>query len=430
MDSKNGGNLGEQIKKIVQDAVDSKDFTKLNQDIGRTVNMAVSNINATVNNLVGGNYKGRDNDRTYQNKYGQKYRFGNGGTVYEQNQANQRVNPVSGQTQGYGMIKPMNPIQVRPYGSVSGVVATVFGSIFTFIFSLAILVLGIVGSATGIYTVTNSIIIGLTPLLIGSIYGICKGSSLSNRAKRYKIYVNHLVHRQYCSIKELSTAVGKSEKYVLNDLRKMIRKGMFPQGHIDAEGTCFMLTNDIYQKYIEAEQSYIMRNSDNKEKENGEENPADSQLNKAMQEGKEYLAQIHRANTNLTGVEITRKLTRLEEIIERILKFVSTHPEQLPEIRKFMEYYVPTTLKLLKTYEEFESEPIQGVNIQSAKHEIMNTLDTINEAFIKLFDSLYEASAMEVSADISVLNTVLAQEGLAKDDFQEVINDNKKKWDL
>ena len=93
------------------------------------------------------------------------------------------------------------------------------------------------------------------------------------------------------------------------------------------------------------------------------------------------------------------------------------NPRQLSEINKFMEYYLPTTLKLVTAYKEFDLQPVQGENIRSAKKEIETTLDTINHAFEVLLDSLFEDAAMDIATDISVLETMLAQEGLTKRNF-------------
>ena len=82
-----------------------------------------------------------------------------------------------------------------------------------------------------------------------------------------------------------------------------------------------------------------------------------------------------------------------------------------------MGYYLPTTLKLVNAYREMDAEPIQGENIRSAKHEIEETLDTINYAFENLLDSFYQDKAMDISTDITVLETMLAQEGLTEKDF-------------
>ena len=82
-----------------------------------------------------------------------------------------------------------------------------------------------------------------------------------------------------------------------------------------------------------------------------------------------------------------------------------------------MEYYLPMTVKLLKAYEELDRQPVQGDNIMKSKGEIEDTLDTLNIAFEKLLDNLFQDTAWDVSADISVLNTMLAQEGLTDEGF-------------
>jgi len=86
-------------------------------------------------------------------------------------------------------------------------------------------------------------------------------------------------------------------------------------------------------------------------------------------------------------------------------------------MKKMMSYYLPTTVKLLNVYEELDTQAIQGPNILKSKQEIEQTLDTLNIAFEKLLDDFYQEIAWDVSSDISVLNTMLAQEGLTKSDF-------------
>ena len=96
-------------------------------------------------------------------------------------------------------------------------------------------------------------------------------------------------------------------------------------------------------------------------------------------------------------------------------------PELISDLHKFMDYYLPTTVKLLKAYEELDKQPVEGENIKTAKQEIENTLDTINEAFENLLDSFFRNTAWDVSTDISVLKTMLAQEGLTGNkDFESV----------
>ena len=74
-----------------------------------------------------------------------------------------------------------------------------------------------------------------------------------------------------------------------------------------------------------------------------------------------------------------------------------------------MDYYLPMTVKLLEAYEDMDSQPVQGETIRSSKKEIEDTLDTLNDAFAKLLDSVFQDTAWDVSSDISVLHTLLAR---------------------
>ena len=103
--------------------------------------------------------------------------------------------------------------------------------------------------------------------------------------------------------------------------------------------------------------------------------------------------------------------------MQSVIAEVRIHPEVAPDLQKMMNYYLPTTSKLLNAYRELDKQPIAGENISNTKAEIEQTVDTLNVAFEKLLDSLFADCAWDISSDISVLNTMLAQEGLKEDDF-------------
>lgn len=208
----------------------------------------------------------------------------------------------------------------------------------------------------------------------------------------------------------------------------MIDVGMFPEGHIDDKKSCFMLNNESYEQYLKLLENMRMKEMEeqarNKEEtSNQKQKPEDKysgtdkldpEIRKAINEGRQYVQKIRNANIEIPGEEISRKLDRLEEITGKIFDYIETHPEKFPEIKKFTEYFLPTTLKLVDAYREFDIQPDIGENVSNAKKEIEETMDTINHAFENLFDGLFEAAAMDISTDISVLETMIAQEGLAK----------------
>ena len=196
----------------------------------------------------------------------------------------------------------------------------------------------------------------------------------------------------------------------------MIRSGMFPEGRINEEKTYLLLSDEAYDAYEKYEEGVRLREVERQQRMEAQ-NPILKETRLLIEEGKESIEQIREANEAISGEVISQKLDRLEIILCKIFEYVENHTDELPETRKFMGYYLPTTLKLVNAYREMDAEPIQGENIRSAKHEIEETLDTINYAFENLLDSFYQDKAMDISTDITVLETMLAQEGLTEKDF-------------
>ena len=197
----------------------------------------------------------------------------------------------------------------------------------------------------------------------------------------------------------------------------MIDKKMFLQGHLDEQETCVIVTDEMYQQYLlvqkQAEEREIQEKASREQKEKLPE-----ECRKILEEGNECIRYIRKCNDDIPGEEMSQKLSRLELIITRIFEEVGKNPELAGELRKFMNYYLPTTRKLVDAYRELDQETIISENMAKTKKEIEDTLDTINEAFENLLDSFFEERAMDISSDISVLQTMLAQEGLTGKDFR------------
>ena len=134
--------------------------------------------------------------------------------------------------------------------------------------------------------------------------------------------------------------------------------------------------------------------------------------------GDHYIQAIREANDAIPGEVISAKLDRLEMIVRKIFESVKKHPEQMDEMDKFMEYYLPTTEKLVDAYKEFDALPVKGENVTNSMQEIENTLDTITRAFEQLLDDLFMDTTFDISSDISVLETMLAREGYKEKDFK------------
>ena len=186
-------------------------------------------------------------------------------------------------------------------------------------------------------------------LFLVSLVLFFRGICLRKRTKRFRLYQKVLNERTYCTVKELAAASGQGTKFIVKDLRKMIRAGLFSEGYLDDQETCLMTDYKTYNQYQETMKHTREQQEDEKrEKEKWATREGGAELKAAIDEGKNYIQTIKAANDALPEAEISEKLDQLEDVTGKIFCYVEQHPEKLPEIRKFMSYYMPITLKLVK----------------------------------------------------------------------------------
>lgn len=275
---------------------------------------------------------------------------------------------------------------------------------------------------TGVAFITDLSMAGPLLALTGlNVWLSASGTAMINRIKRFKAYCRTLGDKTHCSLEKLAWSVNKSEKFVLQDLRKMIAKGFFREGHLDREQTCLITSHETFQYY---EQSRLALEQRQKQMID-EASPvasSDPRLQQVLNKGNAYISQIRKCNDDIPGEEVSAKIYRMEMLIKRIFQRAQAHPEVLPDMKKLMDYYLPMTVKLLTAYADMDAQPVQGETILASMREIEGTLDTLNAAYEKLLDELFMDTALDVSSDISVLNTLLAQEGLTEDGFHKTNN--------
>ena len=219
----------------------------------------------------------------------------------------------------------------------------------------------------------------------------------------------------------------KAKEYVLNYMARQMRitfKEIPKEEIVLQEKGKKEIARHIFEQSLEqdfcSEIEFEVTNEDKllKEKEAKNEKLA-PEVQKIIDQGDAFIRKIHECNEAIPGEEISAKISRMEMLVDRIFDRVEENPQSVSDIRKLMEYYLPTTIKLLEAYEQLDRQPVDGENIQTAKREIEATLDTLNTAFEKLLDDLFQDTMWDVSSDISVLNTMLAQEGLKEDGMKK-----------
>ena len=263
-------------------------------------------------------------------------------------------------------------------------------------------------------------------LALGTLAGVvllamgCSGIGSLSRFKRYK---KTLGKNTYCELQALSRAVGRTVKFIKKDIRRMIAKGWFLEGHLDEQETCLITSNETYSQYLETQRQLEQRKKQGelerqqREAQEKTKEKIPEEVQEVLDKGNDFIEKIHASNDAIPGEEISEKISKMELIVRQIFKRAEEHPEIVPDLKRMMDYYLPMTIKLLDAYEEMDGQPVQGENIRNSKKEIEDTIDTLNEAFAKLLDSVFKDTAWDVSSDISVLHTMLAQEGLTKGDF-------------
>lgn len=141
-------------------------------------------------------------------------------------------------------------------------------------------------------------------------------------------------------------------------------------------------------------------------------------VDEMVRQGMEMLARIREENAGIEDEALTQKINELEDIARRIFATVADKPDKAPQIRRFMSYYLPTVLKMLGNYRKLDERGVTGENANKMKATVENAMDVVVGAFKKQHDQLYQAEALDVSADVQVLETLLKQDGLLQQSGQ------------
>lgn len=423
MSNRDWEQFGNDILKTVQEAIESCNYDKLNQNVGDAVNQVVDSVTKNVKHMAD-----TMNQKTVNKA---------GGAPYDTPQYGQKnaadIQKANKQRPDF-LLKRKELIRMP--SKAGGILLSVFGfagAAFCILLSIVALFASIVAGklALPIMSLYTIIIVALILCLSIGFWG----SSMTGRINRFKRYVKEVGQAEFCKISDMAKRIRKDEKYVIKDLEKMIKKGWFVEGHLDKQKTCLIVTNQMYEQYQQLEQrSEVQRIEAEKKRQQSENEQRKAQeaqelyrktlspeVQKVIEQGDAYVKKIRECNDAIPGVEISAKIDRMEMIVDKIFDRVEQNPQSVKDIRKLMEYYLPTTVKLLEAYAEMDAQPVGGENIETAKKEIEATLDTLNSAFEKLLDSLFQKKAWDVSSDISVLNTMLAQEGLKEDGLKKSV---------
>ena len=172
----------------------------------------------------------------------------------------------------------------------------------------------------------------------------------------------------------------------------------------------------VYQMPGEQVEQPEKKAEQTRQEEKKQETTGDPELDKLIQERDRAVSEMRRLNDSIEDETISAQIDHLEEVTRKIIGEVVKQPKKLPQIRRFLNYFLPTTLKILNAYDRMDSAGIAGDNISTTKAKVENMMGTIVQAFDKQLDALFGAEAMDISTDITVMENLLAQEGLSGKD--------------
>ncbi|MDM8202098.1 hypothetical protein [Allofournierella massiliensis] len=233
------------------------------------------------------------------------------------------------------------------------------------------------------------------------------------RRFRRKRYLMGMGQQTNVPLTRLSEVVQRPVPFVKKDLTLMIRKGWLPNAYLDEEEERFFLNAAEYRE-LQRQQEEERRAQETRRQQE-EADPAGAELRATLDQGAQFLKVLgEHAAAAADEPDLQQELVRMQTQAGEILDWVEDHPNSAGKVRRLVRYYMPTTLKLLKTYDDVKDQ--KGEVAGNIKLEITGILHTVNRAFENLRDDLLSDTALDVSTEISAMQAMLAQDGLSADD--------------
>ena len=250
------------------------------------------------------------------------------------------------------------------------------------------------------YLYIEDVVAGLIPLLAGG--GMCIGAHLLKTGRRMRKKIDNIVgDDDYMYIKDIAGAIPCSYDKCCRYLDDCIDKGVVgDEAYLDMRTRCLVVRGDPPKPEPKPKRKAKAKAETSE--------PADPHA--------QTLARLHALRGSIRDEEMSQKIARLEAVTEKIFAQAKSDPDKRPQMRKFLDYYLPTVVKLLEAYAEMEAQGVEGENIRESKRRIEDAMDTLVTAFENQLDKLFESDALDLSTDIDVMERMLRADGLTETD--------------
>lgn len=281
-------------------------------------------------------------------------------------------------------------------------ILSIVGAAITAIFGISLVTMLGEVIAYGWYSYMMEELFPMCGFFAGGVAMLVAGQRMKRRSARVARYLAVMGKRGYIAVDELCAVTGKSRKKIESDLDYMVEKGLLGTGaYLDSGRGIFFRSADAFADYANATAK--------------KENVTPKEANEGYAGA---LRAIRSANDRIADAVLSEKIDHLETVAGKIFREVEQHPEKQQQAATFLNYYLPTTLKLLDSYAKFEEAGIEGENLSRAQERIEETMDALIKGFDKQLDDLYRNEAMDIDSDIRVMENMLRRDTASvEDDF-------------
>ena len=281
-------------------------------------------------------------------------------------------------------------------------ILSIVGAAITCIFGISLVTMLGEVIAYGWYSYMMEELFPMCGFFAGGVAMLVAGQRMKRRSARVARYLAVMGKRSHIAVDELCAVTGKSRKKVEGDLEFMVEKGLLGAGaYLDSGRGIFFRSADAFADYANATAK--------------KENVTPKEANEGYAGA---LRAIRSANDRIADPVLSEKIDHLETVAGKIFREVEEHPEKQQQAATFLNYYLPTTLKLLDSYAKFEEAGIEGENLSRAQERIEETMDALIKGFDKQLDDLYRNEAMDIDSDIRVMENMLRRDTASvEDDF-------------
>lgn len=234
--------------------------------------------------------------------------------------------------------------------------------------------------------------------------GLSVAGWVNQKSLKVRVNLANIVgDAEVMSIDSIAKKAGLSRRACKKHLQTCIDQGYFgPDAYLD-------MSNDTL---ITSKADKALRDAMAKEQEKPAPEPKTPEQAKSQYQ--EILDTLCALDDAIPGEEMSQKIRRLSAVCQKIFKLVEEDPGKLPQLRRFMDYYLPTALKLLTSYSQLDAQGVEGENITQAKQKIESAMDGLCTAFEAQLDKLFAADALDISSDITVMENMLKADGLTE----------------